>query len=190
MSETVTRSDKVIDGLFQSIFLDDNIQFIIIGISKEYGFDIRIVHTNMLHTVFLLVATGKFVFLNNTIHIIGNIRTADQSVLRLTVHCLRIDIIVFLAILHQPAFILKQLEILGRLAVNTFIMFVRTNREIYFRFNNMIKGFFITFRFCTCFCRIQYVVRTGRYLFHQILRGTNPFKGFNYSHKRVFYMDY
>ena len=151
MSETVTRSDKVIDGLFRSIFLDDNIQFIIIGISKEYGFDIRIVHTNMLHTVFLLVATSKFVFLNNTIHIIGNIRTDYQSVLRLTVHCLRIDIIVFLAILHQPAFILKQLEILGRLAVNTFIMFVRTNREIYFRFNNMIKGFFITFRFCAGF---------------------------------------
>ena len=151
MSETVTRSDKVIDGLFQSIFLDDNIQFIIIGISKEYGFDIRIVHTNMLHTVFLLVATGKFVFLNNTIHIIGNISTDHQSVLRFPVHRLGIDIIVFLIILHQPAFVLKQLEILGSFSIHPFVVFIHTNREIYFRFNNMIKRLFVTFRFCAGF---------------------------------------
>ena len=100
MSETVTRSDKVIDGLFQSIFLDDNIQFIIIGISKEYGFDIRIVHTNVLHTVFFLITTGKLMLLDDTVHIVRNISAYYQSILSFPVHGLGIDVIVFLCILH------------------------------------------------------------------------------------------
>ena len=160
MSKAITRSDKVINRLVCCIFLYNNIQLLIIRISKENRLNVCVVHTYMFHTILFLVTTGKLMLFDNTIHIIGNISTDHQSVLRFPVHRLGIDIIVFLIILHQPAFVLKQLEILGRLAVNPFVVFIHTNREIYFRFNNMIKRLFVTFRFCAGFFRVQYIIRT------------------------------
>ena len=160
MSKTIPRSDEVINRLVCRILLDNNIQLLIIRISKENRLNVSVVHTDMLHTVFFLVTTGKLMFFDNPIHIIGNVCTNYQSVLRFPVHRLGIDIIIFLIILHQPTFVLEQLEILGSFSIHLFIVFVRTDREIYFRFNNMIKRLFVTFRFCAGFFRVQYIIRT------------------------------
>ena len=100
MSEAITRSDKVVNRLFGSVFPNDRIQFHIIGISKEYRFDISIVHTDVLHTVFFLITTGKLMLLDDTVHIVRNISAYYQSVLGFPVHGLGIDVIVFLSILH------------------------------------------------------------------------------------------
>ena len=100
MSEAITRSDKVVNRLFGSVFPNDCIQFRIIGISKEYRFDISIVHTNVLHTVFFLITTGKLMLLDDTVHIVRNISAYYQSILSFPVHGLGIDVIVFLSILH------------------------------------------------------------------------------------------
>ena len=151
MSKTIPRSDEVINRLFGSVFPNDCIQFRIIGIGKEYRFDIRIVHTNVLHTVFFLITTGKLMLLDDTVHIVRNISAYYQSILSFPVHGLGVNIIVFLAILHQPAFILKQPEVFGSFLINTFIVFIRTNRKVNLGLNDMIKGFFISSCFCTRF---------------------------------------
>ena len=93
----------------------------------------------MFHAVFLLVTTGQFMFFDDPVHIIGNIRSYHQSILGLAIHGLCIYIIIFFFILHQPALVLKHLEIFGSLLIYFRIMFVCSGREINFRFYNMIK---------------------------------------------------
>ena len=46
---------------------NDRIQHCIVGISEEYGLDVGIVHTDMLHAVFFLVAAGKLMLLDNAV---------------------------------------------------------------------------------------------------------------------------
>jgi len=160
MTEAVTRSDEVVDRFFCRILLDDCVQLVIIRISEENRLDVGIIHTNVLHTVFLFVTAGKFMLFNHPIHIIGNVCADYQSVLGFPVHGLGVNIIVFLAILHQPAFILEQLEIFCSFGIHTLIMLVCTYREINLRFNDMIKRLFVTFRFYAGLFGVQYVVRT------------------------------
>ena len=138
MTETVTRSDKVVYRFPRCITGNDGIQRSVIGIGKEYGFNIGIVHADMLHTVLLFVTTSQLVLLDNTVHIIGNIGTDNKTVLCLAVHGLGIDVIVFFIILHQPAFLLEHTEVLCSFPINTFVMFIRTDGKIYFRLDDMI----------------------------------------------------
>ena len=117
MTKTVDRSYEIIFGCSRSIAHQYLVENSVIGISKEYGFDISIAYTHMLHAVFLLVATSKFMLLDNTCKIIIHVGTNDQTILCLAVHSLRIDIILFLVVLLQPAVFLKLLEIFS----STFI---------------------------------------------------------------------
>ena len=139
MAEAVTRSYKIIFRFLRSVFLNNSIQFCIIGISEKYRFNVGIIHTYMFHPVFFLVTAGQFMLLDNTIHIIGNIGTYYQTILSLTIHGLCIHIIVFLFVLHQPTFVLKHPEILSSLVIHLRIMLVCTCRKVYFRFDDMIK---------------------------------------------------
>lgn len=139
MSETITRSYKIVNRILSSIFLDDGIQLRIIRICKEYRFNVGIVHADMFHAIFFFVTTGQFMLLDNTIHIIRHISTHNKSVLCLTIHCLSIDVIVFFIILHQPAFVLKQFKVIGSFDVHLLVMLIRTYRKIYFRLNYMIE---------------------------------------------------
>ena len=152
MSETIAGSDKVVHWLSGSIMSDNSIQSSIVRICKEYRFDIGIVHANMLHAVFFLIAAGQFMLFDDTVHIVGNISANYQTILRLSIHGLRIDVIVFFIVLHQPAFILEHLEIFSSFLINTFIMFVSAYRKIYFGLNDMIQGFLVSFRFFARFC--------------------------------------
>ena len=138
MAETVTRSDKVVYRFPRCITGNDGIQCSVIGIGKEYGLNVGIVHADMLHTVLLFITTSQLVLLDNAVHIIGNIGTDNKTVLCLAVHGLGIDVIVFFIVLHQPAFLLEHTEVLCSFLINTFVMLIRTDGKIYFRLDNMI----------------------------------------------------
>ena len=99
MSESVNRSNEIIFRFLSGIFGYNRIQYFIVRISKEYRFDIRIIHPNMFHAVFFFIAACQFVLFNYSVQIIIYIRTYHQAILRFTVHGLRIDIILFLFIL-------------------------------------------------------------------------------------------
>ena len=166
MTETITRSDKVIYRFPDCITGDNSIQCCVVGISKEYGLDVGVVHADMLHAVFFLITTSQLMLLDDTVHVIGNVCTDNKAVLCLAIHGLGIDVIVFFIILHQPAFLLEHTEVFRRFLINTFVMFIGTNGKINFRFDDMIQGFLIAFRFYAGFLRIKYIIRTGSYLFY------------------------
>ena len=63
MTETVTRSDKVVYRFPRCITGNDGIQRSVIGIGKEYGLNVGIVHADMLHTVLLFITTSQLVLL-------------------------------------------------------------------------------------------------------------------------------
>ena len=138
MTEAVQLCHEIIFRRVGRIFFYDSIQFGIVWISEKHRFDIGIVHTNMLHTVFFFITTGQFMFLDVTFQIIIYISTYNQTILCTSVHRLCIYIILFLLILNQPAFLLKQPEVFSSLFINSRIMFVCSYRKIYFRLNNMI----------------------------------------------------
>ena len=59
MSESIHRSNEIIKRLGCSIFADEFQQHLIIRIGKKDRFDIGIVHSDMLHTVFFLIRSCK-----------------------------------------------------------------------------------------------------------------------------------
>ena len=138
MAETVVFRDEVIFRIAGCIFGDNLVQFGIVGISKEHRFDIGIIHPDMLHAVLLLVTPCQLMLLDNAIHIIGHIRTDNQAVLCLAVHGLGIHIVTFLLILHQPALFLEHPEIGGSFQINGRIVFIRPDRKVDLRFDDMI----------------------------------------------------
>ena len=143
MTKTIYRSYKIVFRLCCRIFPDDFIQILIFRISKEYRFYIRITYTDMLHAVFLFIATGKFMLLDDPFHIIRDISTYHQSKLCFAMHCLRIDIITRFRILYQPAFFLKFPEVFGGFLIYFRGMLIRPGRKINFRPDNMIQRLFI-----------------------------------------------
>ena len=112
---------------------------VVVGIGKEHRLDVGIVHTHMFHAVFLLVATCELVLLDDAIQIVRHVSTHHQSVLRLAVHGLRIDVVILLLVLHQPTLVLKHLEILDSFLVNTRVVLVGARLEIDFRLDDVIQ---------------------------------------------------
>ena len=139
MTEAVTRCDEIIFRLFGCIFRYDGIQFRIVRIGEEYRFDVGVVYADMLHAVFFLVTAGQFVLLDDTVHVVRNIRTDYETVLSLAVHGLGIDIIVFLFILYEPSLVLEHLEMFCGAFINARIVFVSSFREIDFRLDDMVQ---------------------------------------------------
>ena len=158
MSETITRSDKVINRFLCRIAGNDSIERLVVGIGEEHGFDVGIVHADVLHAVFLLVATGQLVLLDDTVHVVGHVCTYHQTELRLAIHRLGIDVIVFLLVLHQPSFVLKHLEVLGSLLIDARIVLVGTYRKVYLGLDNMIERHLITLGLGTSFIGVQHVI--------------------------------
>ena len=159
MAETVVGSHKVIHRFLCCIAGNEGIKCLVVGIGKEYRLDVGIVHADMLHAVFLLVATSQLVLLDDSVHIIRHVGTYHQAELGLAVHGLGVDIIIFLFVLHQPTLVLKLLEILRGLLIDTRIAFIGTYRKINLGLDDMIERHLITFGLSTGFVRVQHVVR-------------------------------
>ena len=60
--------------------------------------------------------------------------------------------------------------------------FGHTFWEIDFRFNDMVKGFLVSFRFHTSFLRVQYVIGTGSHLLYKFFWRTNSLERFYFCH--------
>ena len=114
----------------------------------------------MLHAVFLLVATGEFVLLNLARHIVIHVCSDDESVLRLAVHSLGIDVVLLLVVLHKPAVVLELLEVLGGLFIYSRVVFACSFREVDFGLNDMIEAHLIVASLGPCLFGVEHVVRT------------------------------
>ena len=122
MTEAIYRCDKVILWLCGCITHDELVEHSIVGIGKEHWFDIGIVNTYMLHSVFLLITTGELMLLDTTCHIVIGMCTYHKTILGLTVHRLSIYIIMFARILNEPALVLELLEVLCSLLIHSRVI--------------------------------------------------------------------
>ena len=150
MAETINGGNEIVLWLCSGIAHDEVVEHLIVGIGKEYGLDVGIVDTHMFHAVFLLITTSQFVLLDTSCLIIVGMGTNDQTVLRLAVHGLRINIIMFARILNEPAFILELLEILGSFLIDSWVVLGSANREINLGFDDVIKTHLVIASLSTC----------------------------------------
>ena len=133
MTESIYWSDKIIFRFCCRIPHYETIKRVVIRIRKEYRFNICIIDTHVLHSVLFLIPPCKLMLLYNTVKIIINVSTYNQTVLGFAVHCLCIDVILLLVILHKPAFVLELLKILGCLGIHAWIILTCSRLEIYLR---------------------------------------------------------
>ena len=182
VSEAIQLGYEVILRFTSRVFGHDLIQLGVIRIGKEDRLDVGIVHTHMFHAILLLVAPCQLMLLDHAIHVVGHISADHQSILGLAIHGLRIDVIALLLVLHQPALLLEQLEVLRRLQIDRGIMLVSTHRKVNLRLYDMIKGLLIARSLCPCLLRVQHVIRPGSHLLDQCLRRPNALEWFNYCH--------
>ncbi len=182
MAETVDGRDEVVLGLGGGIAHDELIEYGVVGISEEDGFDVGIVHADMLHAILFLVAACQLVLLDATSHIVVGMGADHKTVLRLAVHRLSINIIMFTRILDEPALILELLEVLCSLFIHPGVILRRADREIDFGLDDVIETHLVVTSLCPSLFRIEYIVRTTLHFLHQILWRTNTFEWFDYCH--------
>ena len=169
MAEAVNGGNEVVLGCGLGIAHDEFVERLVVGIGKEDGLDVGIVHADVLHAVFFFVATGQFVLFDVALLVVVGMGTDDQAVLRLALHGLGIDVVVLLLVLYQPAFVLKLLEVLCCLLVDARVVFRGAYGEVDLGLDDVIETFFVVASLGTCLVRVQHVVGTALYLLHQFL---------------------
>ena len=182
MAEAVVGSHKIILRRAGGIFRHELVQLGIVGIGKEDRLDIRVIDADVLHAVLLFVATRELVLFDDPVHIVRDIGPDDETVLRLAVHSLGINVIALLLVLDQPTTLLEETEVVGGLLIDTRIVLVGADGEIDFGFDNMIQRFFIALGLATRFIRIKHIVRAGNHLSNQVFGRTEAAERFNGSH--------
>ena len=158
MAETVGGGGEVIFRLVAYIACYDGSQGVVVGIGKEDRLHVGIVHADMLHAVFLLVAACQFVLLDDTVHVVVHVGTYHQTELCLAVHGLCIDIVSVLLVLYQPAVVLELLEVLCSLGIHLGCIFAGTDGEVYLRLDDMVKALLVALGLGAGLFRVQYVV--------------------------------
>ena len=138
MSKTIQIRHKVIFRFTCHHIRDDSIQVLAMRVSKEHRFHIGIVYAHMLHAVLFFVAACQFVLHDATFHIVFHPSCQHQSILCAPIHCLGIDIIAVLSILHQPPFLTEQVKLLTSHSIHTLIMLICTVFKIDFGLDDMI----------------------------------------------------
>ena len=159
MAETVNRCYEIINRCSCGIAVDEFVEYAVVGIGKEYRLDIGITYAYMLHAVFLFVATGKFVLLDYTVHIVIDEGSYNETVLCLAIHCLGVDVILLLVVLYKPTFLLKFTEIVGSLLVDTRVVLAGAWLEVDLGLDDMIKTHLVVACFGTGFFRVEHIVR-------------------------------
>ena len=182
MTEAIVRGNEIIFRCRLRILLQQIIQYSIVRISKEYRFHVGVAYTYMFHAILFLVTTSQLVLLDVTRKIIIDKSTDNKPILCLAIHRLGIYIVMLLVILHQPSLFLELLELLNCTLVNAWIILAGSRLEVDFRLDNMIQTLLIVACFCTCFFRVEYVIRTTCDRFYKILRWTNTLERFDNCH--------
>ena len=159
------------------------------SLSTAHGLDVGVVHANVLHAVFLLVAARQLVLFDATSHIVVGMGAHHETILCLTVHRLRVYIIMFLFVLHQPTLVLELLEVLCRFFIDARVVLASAYREVNLRLDDVIQTLLVVASLGTCLLTIEHVVGATLYLLHQFLRRTDSFKWFYDCHGFSFYCD-
>ena len=189
MSESVDRSHKVVFRLCLRVFTDQIKKNLVVGISKENRLDVRVVHAYVLHAVLLLISTCELMLFDDPVLIVTAICAHNYSILGLFLitigwqtRSLRIDIIMFLIVLHKPSLILELLELLCRTLIDFRVVLISTLRKIDFRADDMIERHLIVASLPTGFFRVQDIIWSRLHLLYEFLRWTHSFERFYYSH--------
>ena len=179
VAETVELGRVVILGRALGVFGYDSVHVLVVGVGKEHRLDVGVVHAHMLHAVFLLVAAGQLVLLDLARHVVVDIGADHEAVLRLAVHCLGVDVVAFLAVLHKPAFVLEHLKVLCGLLVDFRIVFVRAFGEVDLRLDDVVERLLVPFSFGASLGRVQHVVWARLHLLNVFLRWADAFEWFD-----------
>ena len=158
MTKAICRSKIIVGLIILHNILNDGVNLIVIGISKEYGLDISLLVTHVNHTILLLIGACKLVLLDSTREVILKVTAHCNTILRAAIHRLRIDIIVLLGVLLQPAALLPRAEVIHSLLIHLLRMLVGNGVEVNLRLNDMQQRTLGSLRFC--FYRIQHIVGT------------------------------
>ena len=150
MAETVDRGYEVVLGFSSSIAHNELVEYGVVGIGEEYRLDVCIVDADMLHSVFLLVAAGQFVFLNISLLVVVSMGADHESILGFTVHRLGIYIIMFARVLYQPAIVLELLEVLGGFLVDAWVVLRGAFGEVDLWLDDMIQTLGVVASLSTC----------------------------------------
>ncbi|CCX63979.1 unknown [Prevotella sp. CAG:1058] len=159
VTEAVNRRNEIILRRSLCIAHNQTVKHAIVRISEEHWFDICVVYTHVLHTVFFLVAACKLVLLDDAVKVVLNICTDNKAILRLAIHCLGIYVILFLIVLLKPTLFLELLEVLCGLLVHTRVILACARSKVNLGFNYMVKAFLIVACFLARFFRIKHVIR-------------------------------
>ncbi len=159
---------------------DDGIQFRVVLVGEENGLDVRILDADMDHAVVLLILAGKLVLLDLAGGVVVRMGAENQSVLGPLAHALGIDIVLFGAVLHQPAFLLPGLEIGYRLVIDRLRMFICDGIEINLRLGDVQERFFTGHLFGLL--GVEDIVRGSGHLGDQFPGRTDRRERFNAHH--------
>ena len=182
MPEAVAGRHEVVFGLRGSYLIGEGGKGGVGFVSKEYRLDVGAGAAHVLHAVFFLVAAREFVLLDHARQVIVHIGAHHETVLRAAIHRLGVEIIVFLGIFHEPAVILKFLELLGAAFVDTRVVFVRAFGEIYLGLNDVVKRHRVVACLLACFFGTKHVVGTALHLFHECFWRTHATEWFYFGH--------
>ena len=119
----------------------------------------------MYHAVLFLVLACKFVFLYHSVDVVFHMGAYNKTVQRLAVHCLRIDVVLFLVVLHEPAVLLELLEVLYGFAVDLRGVLVCPGREINLGAGDMIQRHLIVAGLFACLIGTKHVIWPALNLF-------------------------
>ena len=138
VSETV-RSNEIVFRSISYSFSNDSVNFVDVRISEEYRFNVSIVDADVFHAVFFFIATSKLVFFDFASHIVVNVSTYAKTILSFAIHCLSVNIVALFFVLNEPSAILPELEVFGSFVVHFRFVFISTNWEVDFRFDDVVK---------------------------------------------------
>ena len=106
VAETVDRGNEIVLRLQLGVLADELQQYLVVGIRKEDRLDVGVVHSHVLHSVFLLVGACQLVLLDSSTGVVATVSPDDDAILRLLLEVLRrqarrlcVDVVLFFLVL-------------------------------------------------------------------------------------------
>ncbi len=138
MTESVCRHE-VIFRCCGGHILYYSFKLFIVRESEEHRFDIGVVYAHVFHAVLFFVAAGELMLFDSAFHVVGDIGGDYESILCSAVHCLGVDIVMFLVVLHKPSVLLERVEVGNCLVIDFRCVLIHARFKIYFRLDNVIE---------------------------------------------------
>ena len=157
VTKTIGCDEVIISLILLHYALHNGVNLRIVGVGEEYRLDIRLLIADVNHTILLLVRAGELVLLDCAREVVLKVATHSNTILCATIHRLRIYIIVLLLILHQPATLLPQSEVLHSLLIDLIGVFVGNRIEVNLRLDDMQQRTLSCL--LLCLRRVQHIVR-------------------------------